>query len=109
MGRSSRRSPEALILGLIGHAAAAVVIVIVDQTMAVVLDVSTVAEFEILKLLPQLSPFLLFLLLPVGDRQKRTRSKRNKTKLLLLVLQYHLLVRRCICTSKASFFEISIV
>lgn len=64
---------EVLLLGVIVRTAAAavavVVVVIVDETVAVVLDVSTVAQFDILQLLPQLRPLLLFLLLPVGAQK----------------------------------------
>lgn len=63
-------STEALVLDVIVcTAAAVVVVVIVDETVAVVLDVSTVAEVEVLQLLPQLGSLLLLLLLPVGDNK----------------------------------------
>lgn len=72
MGHSSRCSIEALVLGVhvrtTAGAAAVVVVVVLDETVAVVLDVSAVAESEILQLLPQVGPLLLFLLLPVDDK-----------------------------------------
>lgn len=73
MGHSSRCSIEALVLGVhvrttAAGAAAVVVVVVLDETVAVVLDVSAVAESEILQLLPQVGPLLFFLLLPVDDK-----------------------------------------
>lgn len=68
-GDGESGSVSALVLGvsIIIITIVVVVVVVLDtrQTVAVVLNQSTVAEPQLLQLLPQLVPLLLLLLLPV--------------------------------------------
>lgn len=57
-------SIKTLVLGIIVIIITVVVVVLSQEAVAVVLDKSGVAELQLLQLLPQLIPLLLFLSLP---------------------------------------------